>query len=224
MGLLRRGEGRPAESPSRGQVNAAGAPGLCGLRGGFGLRLQLWALGTNRRSTLRSSTGGKLETAAEVLGFRPASPWPLARPTRAVPLNPALSGSCAVEIHPVSEVSPRLVTEAPPARTHSQGQHPATSLLHVMHSSDVLPRVYPSRCSPKLAGCVLPGSKVLEDTLRTGGVPPFPLSRCEVDLKLIHPFPPPGDKVFAQSHRECDLWVFFLAQIWFDSVSLQIPN
>lgn len=167
----------------------------------FGLRLQLWAPGTNRRSTLPSSTGGKLETAAEVLGFRPASPWPLARPTRAVPLNPALSGSCAVEIHTVSEVSPKLVTEAPRARTHSLGQHPATSLLHVTHSSEVLPRAYPSRCSPKLAGCVLPGSKVLEGTLTTGGVPPFPLSRCEVDLKLIHPFPLRGQSVCSKSQR-----------------------
>lgn len=192
-------EARSKQQELRGSVGY-GALGF-GLRAsGFGLRLQLWALGTNRRST----TGGKLETAAEVLGFRPASPWPLTRPTRAVPLNPALSGSCTVEIHPVSEVSPRLVTEAPPARTHSLGQHPATSLLHVMHSSEVLPRAYPSRCSPKLAGCVLPGSKVLEGTLRTGGVPPFPLSRCEVDLKLIHPFPPPpprGQSVCSKSQR-----------------------
>lgn len=183
------------------------------LRGsvGFGLRTlpPVWAPGTNQRSTLRSSTGGKLETAAEVLGFRPASPWPLARPTRAVPLNPALSGSCAVEIHPVSEVSPRLVTKAPLARTLSLGQHSATSLLHVTHSSQVA-RAYPSRCSPKLAGCVLLGSKVLEGTLRTVGVPPFPLSRCEVDLKLIHPFLPRGHKCLLKVTESVISGSFFL--------------
>lgn len=192
---------------------------------GFGLRTLPPALVSRNQPAQHSAVQDRRQTGNSCggFGFPPASPWPLARPTRAVPLNPALSGSCAVEIHPVSEVSPRLVTEAPPARTPSLGQHPATSLLHVTHSSQVV-RAYPSRCSPKLAGCVLLGSKVLEGTLRTVGVPPFPLSRCEVDLKLIHPFLPRGHKCLLKVTESVISGIFFLAQIWFDSVSLQIPN
>lgn len=131
------------------------------------------------------------QTANSCGGFEfpprpPPGPW-FGPPEQFLLILLSLSGSCSVEILPASEVSPRLVTEAPPTRPPHAGSN-----LRGMHSSKNK-RACSSRCSWNLTGSILLGSKALEDTLKDRwGVPRFSLPQSGVDLKLIYPFPEGG--------------------------------